>query len=490
MQLPEGWVEASCRALLDDRSIDYTGGPVRPIWEESCPPWFDRERADLWGTLAILRLRRGAVRVRGTAARSARRQHGRSAGAHRPRGWLRSRIRPQGRLAPGTGTGGILLPIPRVGARGWHAEARRGTAPPCSGSPAHRRSILPPLVVTGKACRRRFSRRRHPITELGVDPGSVLAGWGACPGSWLVRPFATRCMVRRMAAARTAWSGCGARSGFVTSFGYIRGHTAGKKENSAHQALNSRKGVPHNASNSVLTPLTTFAPRGQLRHAASNWHPAGTPWTRELTRHRLIESRPLPVFLLFAAPRACSGRGHMPRASDDSSFQDCRSPLINLIRAEQVGIDVGFGSWRTSATSREIIARKNCRRAGSADRGSQGEPDLPAEREQPELRSPTPASRMVQKVGGGIMHFKMMLFAGQNTVEFGSANYSPNAFVPVTPYSNSRVGDDLLRGRPGVSSTASRRRSTTSGPTRRTISHTPTSRRACARIRRIRSAPT
>ncbi len=43
---------------------------------------------------------------------------------------------------------------------------------------------------------------------------------------------------------------------------------------------------------------------------------------------------------------------------------------------------------------------------------------------------------MVQKVGGGIMHFKMMLFAGQNTVEFGSANYSPNAFVPVTPYSN------------------------------------------------------
>ena len=29
-----------------------------------------------------------------------------------------------------------------------------------------------------------------------------------------------------------------------------------------------------------------------------------------------------------------------------------------------------------------------------------------------------------------------MLFAGQNTVEFGSANYSPDAFVPVTAYSN------------------------------------------------------
>jgi HKD family nuclease len=43
---------------------------------------------------------------------------------------------------------------------------------------------------------------------------------------------------------------------------------------------------------------------------------------------------------------------------------------------------------------------------------------------------------MMKKVGGGIMHFKMMLFAGQNIVEFGSANYSGNAFVPVTPYSN------------------------------------------------------
>jgi hypothetical protein len=30
----------------------------------------------------------------------------------------------------------------------------------------------------------------------------------------------------------------------------------------------------------------------------------------------------------------------------------------------------------------------------------------------------------------------MMLFAGQETVEFGSANYSPDAFVPSTPYSN------------------------------------------------------
>lgn len=54
VRVSEGWVDASCRAMLDDPSIDYTGGPVRPIWEQPCPAWLDRQRADLWGTLAIL----------------------------------------------------------------------------------------------------------------------------------------------------------------------------------------------------------------------------------------------------------------------------------------------------------------------------------------------------------------------------------------------------------------------------------------------------
>ena len=54
VRVTDGWVDASCRAMLDDASIDYTGGPVRPIWEQPCPAWLDQERADLWGTLAIL----------------------------------------------------------------------------------------------------------------------------------------------------------------------------------------------------------------------------------------------------------------------------------------------------------------------------------------------------------------------------------------------------------------------------------------------------
>ena len=54
VRVSEGWLEAACRPMLDDPLIDYTGGPVLPLWETPCPRWLDRTRSDLWGTLAIL----------------------------------------------------------------------------------------------------------------------------------------------------------------------------------------------------------------------------------------------------------------------------------------------------------------------------------------------------------------------------------------------------------------------------------------------------
>jgi glucosyl-dolichyl phosphate glucuronosyltransferase len=54
VRVSEDWVAAACRPMLDDPTIDYTGGPVHPIWEQPCPRWFDRTRSDLWGTVAIL----------------------------------------------------------------------------------------------------------------------------------------------------------------------------------------------------------------------------------------------------------------------------------------------------------------------------------------------------------------------------------------------------------------------------------------------------
>ena len=54
VRVDEDWVEACCRPMLDDPAIDYTGGPVLPIWGSPCPAWLDQTRPDLWGTLAIL----------------------------------------------------------------------------------------------------------------------------------------------------------------------------------------------------------------------------------------------------------------------------------------------------------------------------------------------------------------------------------------------------------------------------------------------------
>ena len=54
VRVDSGWLEAACRPMLEDPSVDYTGGPVYPIWEAERPDWLDPGRSDLWGTLAIL----------------------------------------------------------------------------------------------------------------------------------------------------------------------------------------------------------------------------------------------------------------------------------------------------------------------------------------------------------------------------------------------------------------------------------------------------
>ena len=57
VRVDDGWLAAACRPMLTatgDAGIDYTGGPVRPIWELPCPSWLDTTRSDLWGTIAIL----------------------------------------------------------------------------------------------------------------------------------------------------------------------------------------------------------------------------------------------------------------------------------------------------------------------------------------------------------------------------------------------------------------------------------------------------
>ena len=117
----------------------------------------------------------------------------------------------------------------------------------------------------------------------------------------------------------------------------------------------------------------------------------------------------------------------------DTAFEDCRSPLWTLIDNEQVGIDVAFWFMQDTSLSNKIIARHNAGvrvrilvdpRANPTYAGNEAILN--------QLRNAGIPMRF--KVGGGILHWKMMLFEGQNKLEFSGANFGPFFFVPNIPF--------------------------------------------------------
>ena len=119
----------------------------------------------------------------------------------------------------------------------------------------------------------------------------------------------------------------------------------------------------------------------------------------------------------------------------DPATSNCRTQVLTLIQNERVGIDVGFWFMQDSRYMVEIVKR---RQAGvpvrilmdpRASVDYAGNDTMLAGFAQAGIP-------MRKRIASGIQHWKMMLFAGQNTVQFGSANYSPDAFVPSVPYTN------------------------------------------------------
>ncbi len=132
---------------------------------------------------------------------------------------------------------------------------------------------------------------------------------------------------------------------------------------------------------------------------------------------------------VFAAPA---------RALDrlcDPSFEDCRAILINYIRNETVGIDVGFWFMEDARYTTELGKKM-----------AAGVPVRVIMDTRANATNPYNAQRLAElksagipmrtKTSSGIMHYKMMLFAGQGIVEFSGANFSADAWVYVTPYVN------------------------------------------------------
>jgi hypothetical protein len=119
----------------------------------------------------------------------------------------------------------------------------------------------------------------------------------------------------------------------------------------------------------------------------------------------------------------------------DPSYQDCRARLLKFIADERVGIDVAMWFMEDQGLANALIARF---KAGIPVRALVD----------PRRNTTTPMNATIlgmlknagipmrYKVGGGILHWKFMLFSGQHTVQFSAANYSDYYFKPVTPYVN------------------------------------------------------
>ncbi len=138
----------------------------------------------------------------------------------------------------------------------------------------------------------------------------------------------------------------------------------------------------------------------------------------------------LPILFLFLASSS-----HAAERLCDTSFEDCRAPLLALINNETVAIDVAF--WFTDDTtfSNALIAAKN--------RGVQVRVLMDTRAEDAHPQNATILQQLVnagipmrERFATGILHWKMMMFASQGTVEFSGANFTVSEFKPFTPYLN------------------------------------------------------
>ena len=136
------------------------------------------------------------------------------------------------------------------------------------------------------------------------------------------------------------------------------------------------------------------------------------------------------ALILLALPPTDAGAAEV---LCDPAHEDCKTTLLNYVANERGSIDVAMWFMEDADMANALIARH---RAGVPVRALVD----------PRRNSTTPMNatilKMLQdagipmraKAGGGILHWKFMIFSGQNVVQFSAANYSDYYFRPATPY--------------------------------------------------------
>jgi phosphatidylserine/phosphatidylglycerophosphate/cardiolipin synthase-like enzyme len=162
-----------------------------------------------------------------------------------------------------------------------------------------------------------------------------------------------------------------------------------------------------------------------------------------MTPRLLRVSRSLASSIAFVALAAGASPASAQDRLCDPGEEDCRAILLNHIRTETVGIDVGFWFMEDARYTTELIRRFQAGvpvRVLMDPRANETYPQNAFRLA--ELKAA--GIPMRKRLTSNILHWKMMLFHGQNVVEFSGANYSADAWRPATSRAYENYTDEAI----------------------------------------------
>ena len=119
----------------------------------------------------------------------------------------------------------------------------------------------------------------------------------------------------------------------------------------------------------------------------------------------------------------------------DPSFEDCYTPLLQTVQTETAGIDVALYMIELPGLADAIISRYQAGVPVRLTVELRASAKFPLNQTLLD-RFKAAGIPMRYKLGDGIVHAKMLLFAGQNKVVFSSSNFGDGDLRPYEPYAN------------------------------------------------------
>ena len=153
-----------------------------------------------------------------------------------------------------------------------------------------------------------------------------------------------------------------------------------------------------------------------------------------ITASTVLTTGAVLVLAAIAAPAAHAQVAPQQQLCDPE-YQDCRAALLSYIAQETVEIDMGFWLMNDAEYSNALVAawRRGVKIRLLMDLRCTTEHPACAGVNSQLSQAGLPMRRSIE---GGILHWKVAIFAGQGQVEFSGANYSPFEMAPAAPFQN------------------------------------------------------